>query len=84
MFFKKPTIVSYVHTLTLCTCTTEIKRISEKDGVNKEILLRLSNVPKDVPISKISDDDFSEVLILWLQYFLLQLPPFLETFLQTK
>ncbi|CAJ2640614.1 unnamed protein product [Trifolium pratense] len=33
---------------------------SNKDKLHQEILLRLSNVPKDVPISKISDDDFSE------------------------
>ncbi|KAK7333047.1 hypothetical protein VNO80_29807 [Phaseolus coccineus] len=30
------------------------------DEFDKEILLQLSNVPKNVPISKISDDDFSE------------------------
>ncbi|GAU44103.1 hypothetical protein TSUD_123900 [Trifolium subterraneum] len=34
---------------------------SNKDELHQEILLRLSNVPKDVPISKISDDDFSEL-----------------------
>ncbi|KAK2442056.1 zinc finger CCCH domain-containing protein [Trifolium repens] len=33
---------------------------SKTDELHQEILLQLSNVPKDVPISKISDDDFSE------------------------
>jgi hypothetical protein len=47
----------------ICIHITGIDR-SKKDELHQEILLRLSNVPKDVPISKISDDDFSEVLIL--------------------
>ncbi|RHN68061.1 putative Plus-3 domain-containing protein [Medicago truncatula] len=34
--------------------------INRSNKTNQEILLQLSNVPKDVPISKISDDDFSE------------------------
>ncbi|XP_058787778.1 uncharacterized protein At5g08430-like isoform X1 [Vicia villosa] len=37
-----------------------INRSSKKGEINQEILLRLSNVPKGVPVSKISDDDFSE------------------------
>ncbi|RDX73550.1 hypothetical protein CR513_46825, partial [Mucuna pruriens] len=37
-----------------------INRSLKNDEINKEIMLRLSNVPKDVPICKISDDDFSE------------------------
>ncbi|KAK7305624.1 hypothetical protein VNO77_43530 [Canavalia gladiata] len=37
-----------------------INRSSKNDEMNKEIQLQLSNVPKDVPICKISDDDFSE------------------------
>ncbi|XP_061360513.1 uncharacterized protein At5g08430-like [Gastrolobium bilobum] len=37
-----------------------INRSSKIDEINKEILLQLSNVPKDVPICKISEDDFSE------------------------
>ncbi|KAI5408178.1 hypothetical protein KIW84_054131 [Lathyrus oleraceus] len=37
-----------------------INRSSKKGEINQEILLQLPNVPKDVPISKISDDDFSE------------------------
>ncbi|XP_073226041.1 uncharacterized protein At5g08430-like isoform X2 [Cicer arietinum] len=37
-----------------------INRSSKKEEINQEIMLRLLNVPKDVPICKISDDDFSE------------------------
>ncbi|XP_057430547.1 uncharacterized protein At5g08430-like isoform X2 [Lotus japonicus] len=37
-----------------------INRSSKNDQNNKEILLQLSHVPKDVPICKISDDDFTE------------------------
>ncbi|RHN68056.1 putative chromatin regulator PHD family [Medicago truncatula] len=37
-----------------------IKRSSKQADINQEILLRLSYVPKDVPISQISDVDFSE------------------------
>ncbi|WVY94667.1 hypothetical protein V8G54_033755 [Vigna mungo] len=37
-----------------------INRSLNNDEINKEIMLQLSNVPKNVPISKISDDDFSE------------------------
>ncbi|XP_022642482.1 uncharacterized protein At5g08430 [Vigna radiata var. radiata] len=37
-----------------------INRSLNNDEINKEIMLQLSNVPKSVPISKISDDDFSE------------------------
>ncbi|AES70866.2 zinc finger CCCH domain protein [Medicago truncatula] len=37
-----------------------INRSSKQDDISQEILLRLSNVPKDVPISQISDVDFSE------------------------
>ncbi|KAK7301959.1 hypothetical protein RJT34_12836 [Clitoria ternatea] len=33
---------------------------SKNDEINKEIMLQLSNVPKDVPICKISDEEFSE------------------------
>lgn len=43
---------------------TGIKRSSKKEEIYQEIQLRLSYVAEDVPISKISDDDFSEVLIL--------------------
>ncbi|AES70865.2 zinc finger CCCH domain protein [Medicago truncatula] len=39
---------------------TGIRRSSNQDEINQEILLRLSNVPKDVSISQISDVDFSE------------------------
>jgi len=42
---------------------TGIRRSSNQDEINQEILLRLSNVPKDVSISQISDVDFSEVLL---------------------
>ena len=41
-----------------------ITGINRSNETNQEVLLQLSNVPKDVPISKISDDDFSEVLII--------------------
>ncbi|CAJ1960723.1 unnamed protein product [Sphenostylis stenocarpa] len=37
-----------------------VDRCSKDDEINKEIMLQLSNVPKNVPISKLSDDDFSE------------------------
>ncbi|XP_068495486.1 zinc finger CCCH domain-containing protein 44-like isoform X4 [Phaseolus vulgaris] len=37
-----------------------INRSLRTDEINKEIMLQLSHVPKNVPISKISDDDFSE------------------------
>ncbi|XP_027933190.1 uncharacterized protein At5g08430-like isoform X2 [Vigna unguiculata] len=37
-----------------------INRPLNNDETNKEVMLQLSNVPKNVPISKISDDDFSE------------------------
>ncbi|XP_057434255.1 zinc finger CCCH domain-containing protein 19-like isoform X2 [Lotus japonicus] len=37
-----------------------INRSSKNDENNKEILLKLSHVPKGVPICKISDDDFTE------------------------
>ncbi|XP_054789628.1 uncharacterized protein At5g08430-like [Prosopis cineraria] len=37
-----------------------IKRPLKNNEINKEILLHLSNVPIDVPICKVSDDDFSE------------------------
>ncbi|KAK7333051.1 hypothetical protein VNO80_29811 [Phaseolus coccineus] len=37
-----------------------INRSLRNDEINKEIMLQLSHVPKNVPISKISDDDFSE------------------------
>ncbi|KAL2333170.1 hypothetical protein Fmac_014383 [Flemingia macrophylla] len=37
-----------------------ITRSLKNDEIKKEIMLRLSSVPKDVPICKISDDDFSE------------------------
>nr|KYP76031.1 Uncharacterized protein At5g08430 [Cajanus cajan] len=37
-----------------------INRSLKNDEINKEIMLQLSNLPKDVPICKISDDDFSE------------------------
>ncbi|XP_027334797.1 zinc finger CCCH domain-containing protein 19-like [Abrus precatorius] len=37
-----------------------INRTSKNDEINKEILLHLSNVPKDLPICKISDGEFSE------------------------
>ncbi|CAI8597139.1 unnamed protein product [Vicia faba] len=37
-----------------------INKSSKKGEINQEILLRLTNVPKAVPINKISDDDFSE------------------------
>ncbi|TKY47341.1 125 kDa kinesin-related protein [Spatholobus suberectus] len=37
-----------------------INRSLKNDEINKEIMLQLSNVPKNVPICKISDDDFSE------------------------
>lgn len=48
----------------ICIHITGINRSSKKGEINQEILLQLPNVPKDVPISKISDDDLSEVLIL--------------------
>ncbi|GLT85738.1 hypothetical protein SLE2022_039160 [Rubroshorea leprosula] len=38
---------------------TGIKKTSVKDGLDL-ILLQLSNVPKDVPLCKLSDDDFTE------------------------
>ncbi|XP_028800624.1 uncharacterized protein At5g08430-like [Neltuma alba] len=37
-----------------------IKEPSENNEINEEILLHLSNLPIDVPICKVSDDDFSE------------------------
>ncbi|KAK7290283.1 hypothetical protein RIF29_04586 [Crotalaria pallida] len=37
-----------------------INRSSNYAEINKEVLLHLSNMQKDVPICKISDDDFSE------------------------
>ncbi|KAK4278095.1 hypothetical protein QN277_015987 [Acacia crassicarpa] len=37
-----------------------IKRPSKNNEINKEILLHLSNVPIDVPVCKVSDDDFSQ------------------------
>jgi len=48
----------------MCIHITGINRSSKQDDINQEILLRLSNVPKAVPISQISDVDFSEVLLL--------------------
>jgi len=62
----------------ICIHITGINRSSKQDDINQEILLRLSNVPKDVPISQISDVDFSEVLLLCQQYFLMQYPPILK------
>jgi len=40
---------------------TGINRSLNNGEINKEIMLQLSNVPKAVPICKISDVDFSEV-----------------------
>jgi len=59
-----PAIVLFLYVyIVLCIHITAIKRSSKKDGIYQEIQLRLSYVAEDVPISKISDDDFSEVLI---------------------
>ncbi|XP_019419914.1 PREDICTED: uncharacterized protein At5g08430-like isoform X2 [Lupinus angustifolius] len=37
-----------------------INRSSKNNEINKEVLLQLSYMPKDVPTCKISDDDFTE------------------------
>ncbi|KAH8493956.1 hypothetical protein H0E87_020644, partial [Populus deltoides] len=44
---------------TVCT-TTGIKKTSINGEVNSDILLQLSNRVSDVPISKVSENDFSE------------------------
>jgi len=60
-----PAIVLFLYVyIVLCIHITAIKGSSKKDEIYQEIQLRLSYVAEDVPISKISDDDFSEVLIL--------------------
>jgi len=57
-------ILFYYAYIDICIHITGINRSSKQDDIKQEILLRLSNVPKDVPISQISDVDFSEVLLL--------------------
>jgi len=57
------TLSLYAYT-DICIHITGIKESLKQDEIGQEILLQLSNVPKDVSISQIYDVDFSEELLL--------------------